>query len=106
MKVAIRENDETAVLGTGILARLFLADERILVLGLGFQYQQRSAPGIEQKEIDEAALRTTKIIPKRIQIAGRDGNGRFEADVGGCAILREKTPARRFQQLVDFDSGG
>ncbi|MCB1899902.1 MAG: hypothetical protein KDH16_11465 [Rhodocyclaceae bacterium] len=41
MQITIRENDEPAVLGAGVLARLFFTDERVLVRGLGFEDEQR-----------------------------------------------------------------
>ena len=41
VQIAVGENDESAVLGAGVLARLFFTDERVLVRGLGFEDEQR-----------------------------------------------------------------
>ena len=37
MQVTIRENNESAIPGTGITAGLFFANQRLFILGLGFQ---------------------------------------------------------------------
>ena len=54
VQVAVGEDDEAAILGPGVLARLLLADERIFVFGLGFKDDEREALCVEQQEIDEA----------------------------------------------------
>ena len=53
MQVAVGEDDEAAVLGSGIFAGLLLADERVLVLRFGLQDDEREAPRVEKQEVDE-----------------------------------------------------
>ena len=60
MQVAVGEDDEAAVLGLGVLAGLLLADERVLVLGLGFEDDEREALVVEQQEVDEALARSSR----------------------------------------------
>ena len=94
------------VLGSGVFTRLLFADEWIFVLGLGFEDEQREALGIEQEKIDEACRALLEVIAEGIQIGGLDLNAGFEANIGGCVADLEKSPAPRFEQLVDLDAGG
>ena len=52
MEVSVGKDNEAAVLGLGVFPRLFLADERVLVLGFCFQDDQWETLGVEQKEVD------------------------------------------------------
>ena len=106
MQVAVGQDDEAAVLRLGVAARLLLVDQRVFVLGLGLQHQQRKTARVEQQEIDEAAADLLEIVAQRIQLRGADADAGLEDDVGRRAILREETPARRLQQRVDLDAGG
>ena len=68
MQVAVGEDDEAAVLGLGVFAGLLLADERVLVLGLGFEDDEREALGVEQQEVDEALARLLEVLAERVQV--------------------------------------
>jgi len=52
MQVAVGEDDEPAVLGLGVFARLFLPDEGVFVLGLGFEDDEGEALFVEEEEVD------------------------------------------------------
>ena len=64
MQVAVGEDDEAAVLGFGIFASLLLADERILVLGLGFEDDEWEALLVEEEKVNEALLGFLEVIPE------------------------------------------
>lgn len=105
VQVAVGEDDEAAVLGTGVLAGLLLPDERVFVLRLGLEDDQREAATVEQKEINKPSRGSLEVLAEGVEIGGFDGHGRLEPDVGRCRTVREKAPARCFEQLVDLDSG-
>ncbi len=105
VQVAVGEDDEAAVLRSGVLAGLLLADERVIVFGFGFQDDQRKAAGVEQEEVDEPARGLLEVLAEGVEVGGLDGHRRLEADVGRAAAVREEAPARCFEQLVDLDSG-
>ena len=52
----------------GVLAGLLLADERILVLRLGLEDDEREALGVEQQEVDEALARLLEVVAERVQV--------------------------------------
>jgi len=52
MQVAVGEDDEAAVLGLGVLARLLLPDKRVFVFGLGFEDDEGEALFVEEEEVD------------------------------------------------------
>ena len=106
MQVAVREDDEAAVLRFRVLARLFLADQRVLVLGFCFQDDKREAPGVEQKEVDESFFGLLEVRAQRVQVRRLDRYAGFETNVRGRGAFREETPASRFEQMVDLDAGG
>ena len=58
MQVAVGEDDEAAVLGTGVLAGLLFGDERILVLGLG----------VKEEEVDEPFFDLLDVVAERVQV--------------------------------------
>jgi hypothetical protein len=62
------------------------------------------APGIEQKEINEAALSLFEIVAERVELAGLDGDSRLKLDVGGSISVGKETPASRFKQLGSHPS--
>ena len=68
VQVAVREDDETAVLRLGVLAGLLLCDERILVLGFGFEDEQREAPRVEQEKIDEPLDDFLEVVAERVEV--------------------------------------
>ena len=106
MQIAVGEHDEAAVLRLGVFARLFLADERILVPGLGFEDEEREAPGVEQEKVDVAFCGFLEVVAERLQVGRLDRNAGFEANVRGRVASLKKSPAGRFEQLVDLDAGG
>ena len=54
VQVAVGEDDEAAFLVLGVPPRLLLADQRVLVLGLGFEHEKGFACFVEQQEVGEA----------------------------------------------------
>ena len=106
MQVAVGENDEAAVLRAGVFAGLLLADQRVLVLGLGLQHQQRKALGIQQQEIDEALAGGLEVVAQRVEIVGFERDAGLKPDIGRQRAVGEEAPAGRFQQAVDLDAGG
>jgi hypothetical protein len=79
--------------------------EPIFVLGFGFEDQQREALGVEQEKIDEAFCAFLEVGAERVHVGGLDRDAGFEANVRGRVAFLEKTPASRFEQLVDLDAG-
>ena len=105
VQVAVGEDHEAAVLGAGVLAGLFFADERVLVRGLGFEDEQREALCVEEQEVDETLFGVLEVLPEGIEIGRLDRDAGFNADVGGSAAIRKEAPACCFEQLVDLDAG-
>ena len=68
MQIAVGEDDEAAVLGTGVLAGLLLGNQRIFVLGLGFEDDEREALGVEQEEVDEPFLGLLEVVAERVEV--------------------------------------
>ena len=68
MQVAVGEDDEAAVLGLGVSARLLLAHERAFVLGLGFENDERETFFVQQEEVDEAFGGFLEVLAERIEI--------------------------------------
>ena len=83
MQVAVGEDDEAAVLGSGIFAGLLLADERVLVLRFGLQDDEREAPRVEQQEVDETLARLLEVLAERVEVRGLERHAGFKLDVGG-----------------------
>jgi len=69
VQVPVGEDNEAAVLGTGILAGLLLGVEWILVFGLGFEDEQREALGVEEEEIDEPFGDLLEITAERVEVS-------------------------------------
>jgi len=67
MKVAVRQEDEAAILGLGVFTRLLLADERAFVLGFRFEHDEGKALFVQQKKVDEALLGLFKICAEGIE---------------------------------------
>ena len=106
MQVAVGEDDEAAVLGLGVFARLLLADERAFVLGLGFEDDEGEALFVEQEEVDEAFGGFLEVLAEGVEVLRLERDAGFKLDVRGAFGIREEAPARGFEQLVDFDAGG
>ena len=105
MPVAVREDDEAAVLRTGIFTGLFLADQRVLIFRFGLKDDEREPSGVKQQEVDQPSACLLEIVAKGVQVGLFDRDAWFEADVGGFAPFGEETPPRGFEQLVDLDPG-
>jgi len=72
MQVAIRENNDAAVLGLGVFTGLFLADERILILGFRFEYDQGETPSLTRRAAHPSQrLSSGRLPPKADQAARR-----------------------------------
>lgn len=88
-----RHKDKAAILRFGVLARLLLADQRILVFRLGFKNDQRKAGFIHQKKIDEAVAGVFKILAQGVD----GGLGQFdlglESNICFAFGVVEKSPA-------------
>ena len=106
MKVAIGKHDETTVLGSGVLAGLFLANQGALVFGLRLEHNQREPPVVEQQEINKPFVHLLEIIPQAFEVRLLQRYTRFQKNIRGRVTVREKAPPRRFEQLIDFDSCG
>ena len=104
VQVAIGKDDEAAFLRLGVLARLLLADQRILVFGLGFEHKQRFAVFVEQQEVDEAVAGLLEVFAEFVDGVLRQLDIGFERDVRRAGVVGEKTPAGVFQQSVDLDA--
>ena len=104
MQVAVREHHKAAVLRTGVPARLFLAHQRVLVLGFGLQHQQGEAAFIQQQEIQEAAGGRLEILTEGIDLFLCDLDMRFKLDIGRAVGVIKEPPPGAFQELVDFDA--
>ena len=104
VQVAVGKNNEAAVLRLGVFARLFFADQRVLVLGLGFKYDERKTCLIKQQEIDETIRGSLKIFTECIDGGLCQFDLRLKHDVGFAFAVIEKTPASFFKQLVEFDA--
>jgi len=105
VEVAVGEDDEAAVLGTGVLARLLLAEEGILVCGLGLEDNEREAMFIEEEEIDIAVPALFEIVAPGVLGEGSDFGMILEEDIGfGVAVGRiEKPPSGFLEELIDLD---
>ena len=68
MQVAVGKDDEAAVLGSGIFASLLLADERVFVLGLGFEDDEWEALLVEEEKVNEALLGLLEVLPERVEM--------------------------------------
>ena len=100
MQVAVGEDDEAAVLRLGVFARLLLADERAFILRFRFQDDERKTLFVEQKEIDKAFRGFLEIVTEAVEISFIQGHARLQLNVDGTILVREKTPARSFQEPV------
>jgi len=93
VQVAVREQDEAAVLRLRVLARLFLADERVLVLRLGLKDDAGEALVVEEQEVDEAAAGPFEVVAEGVEVALLQLAVRLQADVRRLAVFLEEAPA-------------
>ena len=105
VQVAVGEDDEAAFLVLGVLPRLFLADQRVFVFGLGFEHQKRLAGIVEQQEVGESVARLLEVLAEFVKRGLAQLDVRFQSDVGAAGGVVKKTPAGFFKQLVDLDTG-
>ena len=103
MQIAVRQDDEAAILGAGVFACLLLADERVLVLRLSFQDDQGEPLGVEEQEVDETGGGFLEVITQRVQVGCLDRNACLKANIGGLVPVGEEAPAGGFEQFVDLD---
>jgi hypothetical protein len=68
VEVAVGEHNEPVPLGPGLLAGLFLAEERVLVLRFVLKDNERKALIVEQQEIIAALVVLLEVLAKSIQI--------------------------------------
>ncbi len=106
MQIAVGEDDEAAVLRLGVFPCLFLADERGLVLGLGFEDDERETFFVEEQEVDEALAGFLEVRPERVEIQRLQCDLGLKLDVRRAFLICEEAPARVFEQLVDLDARG
>ena len=104
VQVAVGEQDEAAVQGAGVFACLFLAGQRILVLGLGLQHDERKAFCVEQQKIDETLGRRVEVVAQAGEVGRLKRDARLQADVGRSDAVGEEPPAGSFEQGVDLDA--
>ena len=105
MQVAVRQDDEAAILRAGVFAGLLLAGEGVPVLGLGLQDDQGKPLGVEEQEVDETFGGILEVVAQGVEVGCLDRDACLKADVGGLAPFGEEAPAGRFEQPVDLDAG-
>jgi hypothetical protein len=93
MQIAVRYDDETAVLRPRILTRLLLANERILIFRFSFKNYEGESLGIQQQKIYEALLSLFEIAAECLNICCLDCDARFKLNVGRLLPFRKKSPA-------------
>ncbi len=93
MDVAVGEDDEAHVFGVGVGAGLFLADEGVLTLALGFENNEGKAVLIEEDVIGVAVGCRFEVAAELIEVVAGDGGDAFKLDSGGAVLVREETPA-------------
>jgi len=64
VQVAVGKDDEAAVLGLGVLAGLLFGDERILVLGFGFEDEEREALASSKRKSTNPFVVFSKLSPR------------------------------------------
>jgi hypothetical protein len=106
MQIAVGEDDEAAVLRLGVFPCLLLADERVLVLGLGFEDDEGERLFVEQQEVDEALVGFLEVRPERVEILRLQGDLGLKLDIRRTIRIGKEAPTRRFEQLVDLDARG
>ena len=103
VQISVGEDNEAAVLRTGVFPGLFLSHKRILVLGLGLQNDEREALLVQEEEIDPTG-RILEIVAQSVQILVLHDDLLFDANVARLAVFIEEPPPGRLEQFVDLDS--
>ena len=102
MQDPVGENDEAAVLRTGVAACLLLPDQRLLLLGLGLQHQERKSPDVQKEVIYEPPAGLLEVVAQPVEVGGLDIDALLKADVGGPGRFREEAPTGPLQQPVNL----
>src|SRR6185437_16248776 len=101
MQVAVRQDHEPAILGTCVTAGLFLADQRVLILRLGLEHDQRETALVQQQKIDEALAGPLEVVAERVEVGLLYGRVGFKPYVGWTLSVVEEAPTSRLKQPVD-----
>jgi hypothetical protein len=80
--------------------------ESPLVLGFGFEDDERERLFVEQQEVDESLAGFLEVRPECVEILRLQGDLGLKLDIRRAFGVRKKAPTRRFEQLVDLDAGG
>ena len=97
MQVAVRQDDEAAILGAGVFAGLLLADERVFVLRLSFQNDVGKSIGVQKQEVDEAGGGFLEVVAQGVEIGRPDRDIWFKANIGRRVSFGEKNASRRLR---------
>jgi len=65
VQIAVGKDYKSAIQRFGVFSRLLLANERIRLLRLGFEYDQREGFLVQEQEIHESVFRRIEIITER-----------------------------------------
>jgi hypothetical protein len=79
---------------------LFLAYKGVLVLGLGLKNHERESAGVQQKEIDIAALGLLEVFAEVVEVGGPYRDRRLQPDVGRGPALGEEAPPAASSSLL------
>lgn len=104
MKVSVGQDDEPCVLGVGVASGLLLADKRVELLGLGFQYGDWETPIIEQQVVRVPVGRLLEVVAQRIKDLFLDFDVYFKGDIGRPCVVVEESPTGSLEKVVDQDS--
>lgn len=99
MQVAIGEDDMAHILGSGVLARLLLAGQGVLVLGFGFQHAYGEILLVHEEVVNGAMFDVLVIVTHVGQL-----HPGFELDVGLAPVGIDQVPAGLFEEVVDLDA--
>ena len=99
VQVAVGEDNEAAILGTGVLAGLLFSDQGLFLLRLGLENNKREAFFVQKQEVNESFRYLLEIVAEGIDIGGSDGDAGFQTDVGG-PCLRQGKNANRSPQAI------
>ena len=102
MQVPVGEHDEPAVLRAGVLPRLLFPHQRINLLRLGLQNDERKALGVQQQKVDEALGRLLEVLAESVEFMLIERDAQLNSNVGGLVCSWEETPTRPLQQLVNL----
>lgn len=100
--VAVRKDNEAAILRNGVASCLFLSGKGVNLLRLCLKNDEWKTFAIEEEEVYEAVFGFFKVVA--IVVENRLGNFNFVFEEDICSALGgiEKTPSRLFEELIDF----